>query len=75
MIDSLFTLNYILNDYKLSTTTHSGGAQFITFIAIGAVDKLEGCLIITEMDKEDLIIRSDEIVAKNAYKINVKDLY
>ncbi len=49
-------------------------AQFITFIATGAVDKLEGCLIITEMDKEDLIARADEIVENKSYKIHVRDL-
>ncbi len=49
-------------------------AQFITFIATGAVDKLDGCLIITEMDKDDLIARTDEIVAQKSYKIHVRDL-
>ncbi len=49
-------------------------AQFITFIATGAVDKLDGCLIITEMDKEDLIARADEIMENKSYKIHVRDL-
>lgn len=49
-------------------------AQYMTFIASGAVDKLEGCLIITEMDKDYLVEHADEIVANKSYKINVRDL-
>ena len=49
-------------------------AQFIVFIATGAVDKLEGCLILTEMDQEYLVAHADEIVANKSYKINVRDL-
>ncbi len=47
-------------------------AQYIAFIASGAVDKLCGCLLTTEMDKEILIKNADEIVANNLYKIHVK---
>ncbi|MFI3172908.1 MAG: SDR family oxidoreductase [Eubacteriales bacterium] len=49
-------------------------AQFMAFIATGAVDKLDGCLIITEMDKDYLIAHADEIVANKSYKIHVRDL-
>ncbi len=49
-------------------------AKYMAFIATGAVDKLDGCLILTEMNKDDLIEHADEIVENKSYKINVRNL-
>ncbi len=48
-------------------------AEFVTFIASGAVDKLQGCLLATYMDKDELIEDTDKIVENGAYKIIVKN--
>ncbi len=47
-------------------------AQFIAYIATGAVDKLVGCLLDTDMDKDFLEKHADEIVEKGLYKICVR---
>ncbi len=47
-------------------------AQFVAYIATGAVDKLDGCLLDTDMDKDFLEKHADEIADKGLYKICVR---
>lgn len=63
----------IIDAIKNDTATHiSKPAQFVTFIASGEVDKLDGCLLATHMDKEKLVANADELVAEGKMKIIVK---
>ena len=56
------------------TTPIEEPAEFLAFIASGAVDKLKGCLLTVHMDKEELVKNADKIVEDGSYKIIVKGL-
>ncbi len=47
-------------------------AEFIMFIASGAVDELQGCLLSTYMNKEDLVNNMSKIKEQNLYKLCVR---
>ncbi len=47
-------------------------AQFVAFLATGALDELHGCLLSAEMDMDELFKDKKEIVDTGKYKIKVK---
>ncbi|MFI3174109.1 MAG: SDR family oxidoreductase [Bacillota bacterium] len=47
-------------------------AEFISFIASGAVDSLVGCLLDTQMNKEEIVRDAENIAKEGRYKIVVK---
>ena len=65
-------IDKILNDE--ATPIHIP-AQYIAYIATGALDHLEGCLIDTDMDKDMLIQDAEKIKAENLYRLRVNGLH
>ncbi len=63
----------IIDQIRNNTATPiSVPAKYIAFIATGAVDKLEGCLLASHMNKENLVENMDKIVENGLHKIHVK---
>ncbi len=76
LVEKEETLKYmprIIDSIRNNTCTSiEQPAEFIAFIASGAVDKLHGCLLATYMDKEELIENLDKIAENGDYKLIVK---